>query len=143
MKIEDYLIAAEAGELSKLIEGISDKDLSEIRGLHAESLLHFLAVEGDLEAVELLIARGLDVDEVNRFGQTPLMDCVSIEDSAMVELLLRAGADPNFPDRDGNTALHHAFVHRVDFSIKNLLKKFGANEDLPNKYGETPKESET
>lgn len=40
------------------------------------------------------------------FSQSPLFFCV--ENSAIVELLLRKGADPNLVDEGGNCALFYA-----------------------------------
>ncbi|MGW8761096.1 ankyrin repeat domain-containing protein [Streptomyces sp. NPDC055815] len=54
-----------------------------------------------------------DVDHVNDFGWTALLEAVILGDGErphqeVVELLLAAGADPNLPDAEGVTALRHA-----------------------------------
>jgi ankyrin repeat protein len=55
-----------------------------------------------------------------------------------VELLLKAGADPNFQvEDDGNTALHQA-VQRNDLEMIKVLAKNGANLELYNWAGQTP-----
>jgi ankyrin repeat protein len=55
-----------------------------------------------------------------------------------VELLLTAGADPNFQlEDDGNTALHQA-VQRNDLDMIKVLAKNGASLELYNWAGQTP-----
>jgi uncharacterized protein len=46
-------------------------------------------------AVAALIARGADVDRHNKRGQTPLAGAVFKNDTTIIELLLRADADPH------------------------------------------------
>ncbi len=55
-----------------------------------------------------------------------------------VELLIKAGADPNFQgEDDGNTALHQA-VQRNDLDMIRTLAKNGAALELYNWAGQTP-----
>jgi ankyrin repeat protein len=55
-----------------------------------------------------------------------------------VELLIKAGADPNFQlEDDGNTALHQA-VQRNDLEMIRVLARNGANLELYNWAGQTP-----
>ena len=55
----------------------------------------------------LLIQRGADVNHVDKKGMTPLLYAASIDfgDSAMIDLLLRSGAQPGTRDKEGLTAL--------------------------------------
>ena len=63
-------------------------DLIEARWIHGETLLHFLAVEGFIDAVRFLAERGADVNAVNEFGDAPLIDiaALGIADAAGVLL---------------------------------------------------------
>ncbi|WP_235658568.1 ankyrin repeat domain-containing protein [Mycolicibacterium moriokaense] len=47
------------------------------------------------EAVAALIARGADVNRHNKRGQTPLAGAVFKNDTTIIDLLLRADADPH------------------------------------------------
>lgn len=57
-----------------------------------------------------------------------------------IESLLKVGADPNIPSRDGSTSLHAcASLRGIDPLIPGLLLRCGANPNLKNKHaGQTP-----
>lgn len=50
---------------------------------------------GDKEAVEELLASGVDPDTRGKHGATSLMWCMPLTDNGVFELLLKRGADPN------------------------------------------------
>jgi ankyrin repeat protein len=56
---------------------------------------------------KVLIARGADVNHVDKKGFTPLLYAASIDygDSAMIELLLKSGAKADAKSPEGMTAL--------------------------------------
>jgi ankyrin repeat protein len=65
------------------------------------------AVSGHhLELVRLLIERGADVNHGDATGRTPLHYAASVDfgDTAIAELLLKAGAKADVPDKEGVTA---------------------------------------
>jgi len=73
---------------------------------------------------------------------TPLMiSCQrtfpDVDSFYMINTLLEAGADPNFQDRDGNTALIDAIEFNQTADVIEALLKKGANINLKNKKGET------
>jgi ankyrin repeat protein len=106
-------------------------------GIHGETLLHWLAVEGRLLAVRQLAELGAQVDTINEFGNTPLMECALLGNDSMVSLLLDLGASPNKQsERDRNTALHAASENGHS-EVVNLLLSRGADPLLKNDYGET------
>ncbi|XP_040021276.2 uncharacterized protein bcl3 isoform X1 [Gasterosteus aculeatus] len=75
-----------------------------------DTALHIAVVQEELplvrELIQLLLwaRRGLDV--YNNLRQTPLHLAVITQQAAMVDALLRDGADPAALDRNGQTALH-------------------------------------
>ena len=58
----------------------------------------------------------------------------------MAKFLIDAGADINFQNNDGSTALHTAAFFCRPEIVKMLLDK-GADKTIKNKYGATPYES--
>jgi ankyrin repeat protein len=57
---------------------IERPDLLNARWTHEETVLHFLAIEGFTEGVRFLAARGADVNAVNEFGETALVDIAGL-----------------------------------------------------------------
>ena len=63
------------------------------------------AVEGvDYEILDALIAKKAKVEVANEFGSTPLAEAAKLGDARMVKTLLDAGARPDTPNQDGETA---------------------------------------
>ena len=64
-------------------------------------------------------------------GRTALSYAVSVRNSAAVSLLLRAGSDPNPPDKNGHTPLLYPFIMQIhnpqNRPIIRELMKYGAN----------------
>lgn len=83
----------------------------------------------------LLDSGRLDVNELNRFGETPLMLAVFKGNLELFDALLAAGADPR---RGGNwTPMHYAATEgRVKF-IERLVKA-GATPNVQTSSGVTP-----
>ena len=100
----------------------------EFRGQPSRVLAAALAV--DQEALRTAIDAGDDVDAWDDRGMTPLLYAVFRGDAEAVGLLLRAGADPNRPHRDDQTAtpLWHAKEDFGLYEIAALLEKAGAND---------------
>ncbi|MGJ8644736.1 MAG: ankyrin repeat domain-containing protein [Luteolibacter sp.] len=82
---------------------LSDKLLSTVRANRnnlGESMLHWYAIEGDLTVVEKIIGLGFDVNATNKFGRTPLFECVEIDRWEIAELLLANGARTDIRDQN-------------------------------------------
>ncbi len=86
--------------------------------------LHKAAYEGYREIVELLIAKGADVNAKNKRGMTPLHLAAEYGRNQVVELLIAKGTDVNAEDEDGETPLNRAIkVKQTD--LADLLRKHG------------------
>lgn len=95
--------AAEAGNLmvvARLLDLHADPTLTDPRGTTA---LHLAAVAGDDGVAEILINAGAPVDPVDCHNRTPLWHATAnhLPDSAVVEVLLRAGANQRLRDCNG------------------------------------------
>lgn len=71
------------------------------------------AERGHVETVKTLIDAGVAVDHVNNLGWTALLEAIILGNGGerhqqIVDILLKAGANPDLADRDGVTPLRHA-----------------------------------
>ena len=104
--------------------------------------LHWASGNGHADVVKLLIDRGAKVGVRNGRGETPL-SCVirscwrDIEKAkAIIEALIKAGADINAKNKDGNTALH--WVSECGHAdVVKLFIKAEADINAKNKDGDT------
>jgi ankyrin repeat protein len=74
-----------------------------MRNSQNRSLLSTAVGQGSNQIVEYILQHGGNVNDTDAFGYSLLMNAASMDitgygDTAMVSLLLRAGADPNKPD---------------------------------------------
>ena len=86
-------------------------------------------MHGHKEIVELLIAKGAEVNTKDMNGVTPLYSAAGKGHREIAELLISKGADVNAKDRHGNTPLYYAtHPDNSDASAEtaDLLRKHGA-----------------
>jgi ankyrin repeat protein len=95
------------------------------QGADPNHCLFALVFADDLAAAKMVRKRGAEIDEVGH-GETPLIYAVRHRRAAFAEWLLKQGANPNFGDARGFTALHHAVRRRLPDSTLRLLVKCGA-----------------
>ncbi|KAK9883435.1 hypothetical protein WA026_001609 [Henosepilachna vigintioctopunctata] len=95
--------------------------------------------------IAYLLEFSSNINAQNNNLQTPLHRFISNshKDTALFRLFLEKGADPNIPDKCGNTALHYlarSRAHKTTYFITfvEILIEFKANLNAQNKYGETP-----
>lgn len=97
--------AAEAGNLmvvARLLDLGANPTLTDPKGATA---LHLTAVTGDDGVAEILLNAGAAVDSRDGYLRTPLWYATAnhFPDSAVVEVLLRAGANPKLRDHNGKS----------------------------------------
>jgi len=88
------------------------------------------AVLGDqVEMAKFLIAKGADVNHVDGNGMTPLLYAASIDfgSSAMIDMLLKAGARTDMKTKEGKTALELARQYKHTHLIPSLERPAAAN----------------
>lgn len=85
---------------------------------------------GTKEGVEDLIRAGADVNEIDAYGYTPLIESAIMNNVDVADVLLSAGAKVNEPDLTGRTALHWS-VDNSNVALSELLLK---NKADPNAY---------
>ena len=84
--------------------------------------LHWAAFRDDVEMAQLLLGAGANVMATTRLGDlTPLFMAAKNGSAPMIELLLKAGADPNSTDSHGTTPLMSAAASGSTDAIKVFL----------------------
>ena len=85
------------------------------------------ASDGNTDVVRILLKRGASVNNLNRFGESALVRAIECGDAPVeiVQMLLRAGADPNVRCLDGQTPLSLA-MSNGDFAKAKCLIAGGA-----------------
>lgn len=63
---------------------------------------------------------------------------VSNNDEDITNILLRHKANPNIPDKEGNTPFHYALQHGCSMKIAYLLYKYGADNNIENNVQKKP-----
>jgi ankyrin repeat protein len=93
------------------------------------SLLQMAAMTNHVEAAEALIAAGAPLNDADKHGYTPLLYASTVDfgDDRMVNLLLKAGADPKLRTKAGETPLSQAKRYHYAH-IEAALEKAGARE---------------
>lgn len=132
--------------LEILLKG--QKDVS-VGGQFDNTLLHHSVKDFHYRLSDFLLARGANINAVNKYGRTPLMEVVSgrspstrREDTmAAINYLVAKGADLHVVDHEGKGLLHHAAVfcdQPQDLDIIKLLLKVGVPLNTGDENGMTP-----
>lgn len=114
----------------------ADPNIFDLEGCNA---LHLAAQFGHTAIVAYLVAKGMNIDQPNANGMTPLMwSAYRVSKVDPTRLLLTLGASHKLADSDQkNTALHWAVLGKNLTSI-TLLLDAGANVDIKNVNDESP-----
>jgi uncharacterized protein len=97
---------------------------------HHVRLLHDMAQKGSIQKAELLIKYGADIDHIEEeYQSTPLGLAARWGQAAMVEFLLRKGADPKKSGASWSTPLAWA-RNRGHADVEEMLVNAGALEGI-------------
>jgi ankyrin repeat protein len=130
-RLADAAEKSDRATIRALLKQNADVNASQADGMTA---LHWAAHRDDLETAKLLASASVGV--TNRFGVTPLSLACQNGSTAMVELLLERGADPNTVVRGGETVLMTAARTGQPGPVKALLAR-GAKVDAKERRGQT------
>ena len=106
------------------------------RGADPEHCLWAAAYRDDVAAIKVLVGAGARIDPVAE-DATPFLYAVKSSHFRAAELLLRLGADVNFQDSRGMTALHYMLRKGSAEEHLRMVVQHGAKADLANDEGVT------
>lgn len=92
---------------------------------------------GDTEILDLLTRAGSPIDVVA--GVTPFLACWCWRRFDAAKFLALKGADVNYQDRKGKTALHHGVEKEFDPALLKWLVTHGASPDITDHDGVSPR----
>lgn len=130
-----YMKDVTVEELKELIDGGESPFITNAEGM---TPLHLLAgVNENPEMIKTLVNYGLDVNANDTSKEwTPLHMAMQNPNSAVVEMLIRCGANVNARSETGITPLMGAAFYR-NLETVEILIKHGADVSAKSKYGET------
>ena len=107
------------------------------QGSTPEYCLWAAGFKDDVEAIDLLVRHGAGVDPVTE-DETPFLGAIKWSRFAAAQRLLQHGADVNFQNSRGVTALH--LVLKKDSAPRHveMLLRHGADPTLRSKDGKSP-----
>jgi len=106
------------------------------RGCNPNHCLFAAAFHNDIPAIRLLARYGADVNE-SALDETPFLSAIKTSHFGPAKVLLELGADPNYRDRRGMTALHYMLKKGSDKRHFAMLLAHGPRGDIGNAQGVT------
>ena len=126
---QKFWVSATSADVEKAIKsGSNPKEIDS----YMATPLHFACMfSNDLEAVRVILGKGVDVNKKDIYGFTPLMLSKNIK---IAEELIKNGADVNACDEDKNSVLIQ-FLEDEKWDMAELLVDKGANISVKNRFG--------
>lgn len=124
-----WLLAGASGRAEIIAAMLPLKPDLTIRNRYGGNAMIPACERAHVETVKLLLSSGIDLDHINDFGWTCLLEIVILGDGGpphqeVAKLVLDAGANPNLADKDGVTPLAHA-RQRGQRAVAALIEKAG------------------
>jgi ankyrin repeat protein len=133
----DLMVASSNGytsEIKRLIDRGADINTESIDGV---TPLIYAVLNNKPEAVKMILNYKPVIDKLTSSYETALLIAVKSDYFDICEALIRAGADVDYPDRNGATPLHYASINGY-FEIADLLLYYEAAVDEKSDDGITP-----
>ncbi len=113
-----------------------DKDYPDQFNQQGDPALIVACRQGRDDIVATLLARGVNCECLDQYGNNAVWACCYAESEACLYALLKAGCDLNYQNPSANTVLAYAASSGKDNMVRLLLQQ-GADPRLENKDGMT------
>lgn len=131
------MMAAYGGQRGSVDQLLRSGASFDLRDRGGSTALHWAADSGNTDLIEWMIDRGADVAAVDLNKWTPLLRVAAVGGNREVAgLLVRRGADVNWRDKDGKTAMMMAVINGHQ-GLVELLTEHDADITIKNEYGKT------
>jgi len=125
---------------TNLIMLIDHSKKLEVQTPQGDGLLHLTAMAGNRWTTRHLIKKGLNVNQKNKLGDTPLILCAKHDNLNLVPMLLASDADANAKGAGGWTALMYTCANAYEawgWDYLQALVDAGADPYIQNRDGQT------
>jgi hypothetical protein len=106
------------------------------RGANPDNSLWAASFRNDLDAIRLLVKHGANLEQVSE-DSTPFTGAIGYSKFGPAEELLKLGANPDFVNGKGMTALHMMLKKNSDAKHIAMVVRHGARGDIPDRQGKT------
>ena len=107
--IEDIILDIESGNIQSLDSRFAHGARIDTLDDNANNLLHIASKSGKREMVQYFLSKGLDINAINEFGETPLhLVCGKFKDFYMVQFLINKGSDFRLTNSLGDSCMEVA-----------------------------------
>lgn len=121
----------------KVISLTDGKSLIGARNLAGKTALHIAANQGNLKFIQMLLSYGIDVNETDEIGQSPLVYAINGNKLEAVKYLVEQNASVIQQDMYGKTPLHFA-VQNKNIECVKILQRAGGKIMTKDSDGITP-----
>jgi ankyrin repeat protein len=119
----NLVLSRQFGEATAMIK--KDRDILNAKNSIGETVLHYLAVENDLEGVAWLKTKGADINTQNDFGSPPVFEVAQLGYKALLKWFIENGADLSKRDKENRDIWGYLKEYSQHKMIK-YLKTLGA-----------------
>ena len=138
-RVKLLFIDVEKKRNEKVVSVLKETGIDAPDGDGRTALIH-AAAYNNFSLVKWLLENNASINYQDRIGYTALHFTGQNKFVEIAAYLLNKGANPNIQDIHGNSPLWTAIFNSMEEKgVVKLLLQYGANIDLNNKYGRTPR----